>query len=142
MAYVTGWQAKLTINGMRMHFSRIDWDGATDNQRTTNSEGYITGVLPAALGVPGFHTSVGGNRVLTMTFSDVSFDPQNNLFLPPYLIFPDSVIAVGVFFDAIGGRGIAAPLFHVLRYNGSLDVGALQPLSFSGETLGGTWTIS
>lgn len=133
--YVPGFAAKLLVNGVRMKFTACDYNEVVDNMRCPNSEG-----VGGALVLPGYHVSINGLSVMQLTITDCSFDPLANVFFAPFNLGGGAFVAITLLLNGVGGNGFNLPTFHVTQGGGRIDVGGLQPITLSGESVGG-WTF-
>jgi hypothetical protein len=132
MAYVAGNVGRLTLNGRFYGFVVADVEAQIDNLRVTNSEGITTALGPGI----GYHASIGGNKVLTMTIVSASFDPVANPFALPLALFEGIFVAAQLFPAGIGGVSWYSPFFHITRLGQRVDVNNLAPITLSGESSG------
>jgi hypothetical protein len=131
MAAVPGYNLKVRVNGVVYTAATVDVDEMVDNQRWTNSEGKGQ-PFPTA----GYHVSVGANRVATVTIVNAGFDPLENPWLAPRVIASDTFIALVIYLNGVNSQSWGFSSFHVLRSSQRLDVNALEPVTFTGESNG------
>jgi hypothetical protein len=131
MAAIAGYNLKVRWNGIIYTAQTVDVDETVDNQRWTNSEGSGQ-PLPMA----GFHVSVGANKVATVTVVNAGFDILENLWAPPRSIRSDTFGSLIIYLNGVGSVSWGFPSFHILRSSQRLDVMALEPVTFSGESNG------
>jgi hypothetical protein len=131
MAAVPGYNLKVRINGAVYTAATVDVDEGVDNQRWTNSEGSGQ-PFPTA----GYHVSVGANQVATVTITNAGFDPLENPWVAPRLVRANTFCSLLIYLNGLGSVSWGFPSFHILRSTQRLDVNALEPVTFSGESNG------
>jgi hypothetical protein len=136
--WLPGWAGKLRINSAVYAFASADIEEATDNQRTTNSEG-LNGVVGVA-GVPGTHTNVPGNGVFRLTVNSPSFDPLANPFVAPIILATGTLYVVQLYLNGVGSVSWFCANFRFFNISQRFDAQGAggQPLSISGEG-NGNW---
>jgi hypothetical protein len=159
--YIPGYAGRLFINGQAFAFSQAGIKETVDKLVTTNSEGAgnlltignpapgggvaptgntsptINGLIP----VPGFHTSISGNNIITFNATEVTWDLNNNPFNLPFGpgAFPfltGNYCSIQFYVTKLGGFNIWIPVFHILESDITADAVNLEPFTFNGVSTG------
>src|SRR4051812_17768639 len=138
MGQLSGFNARVMINGANYGWAEWSFNDTAPALDTTNGEG-VTG--SGSVGSPGFEGNVPGHRKGTLRVKNATFDTNNSEFESPLSLKSGDVVEALIYPDRDDEFFHNFPAVRLTSVQGEGRIKDLQPISFEGSTDGEYYLI-